>query len=147
MTSKFTYNFAEPFYFEPKLKADFIELHEPTLQNKKEVAYLQSALMRALQGAAKSNPNQTDQSVGSEQLTGEAFLLILQTGGENVEFYGEICECFQKLLLTKGIAYFNGDTSFPLGTKWLEKLPNRDFDNIMGEYLVNFLTPSILSQK
>jgi hypothetical protein len=77
------------------------------------------------------------------EITKEVIIMLLYSSRviDIVEFKEE----FRELLLSAGICSLNNNVY--LSTGHLQQIDQREIDDLMGDYISNFLLPSVLTQK
>jgi len=138
----FTYNLIHPVKFANNSKQDEIEyivLSSPSTNQLRSSRMLKQLIMRGM--LEVSNKIDTKEEVkGKKQNAGidcDAVLLMMYGSNCDVDEY---FSAFERLLKTE-IAKING-TNIALIPDLYNSLSPDDIDNILGEYIVNFLMPS-----
>ncbi len=128
------------------LNASFITLKEPSIDQLDHVAFFQKAVLRCIKSMnnnEESNPSTESSGDNSaEKITAHQVLMIL------TQEYPDMNQLFntaKKLFYCVGIASVEGEVDF---TNAIYKTMSiSDFQNMMCEYLVNFILPSVLNQE
>lgn len=139
----FKYIFKDDFKFGDQ-KADSISLRAPSMKHKKIVARIQHAVSLANAEFATKLKDFKREDVASSSNTDDiepaAYLISIQSYHDE-KLYLDCCEAFIELMISEGISKLN--ENIPLtGRAWIERMSNKDFDNIMGLYIQNFFMPS-----
>lgn len=143
MKESIVYELKHPFKYAYKgneQEASFIELKAPTSKNMTECAALKQAFTRAL----PDNDNATDEDREGKELaeiTGKDIMgLILRS--KDVELITVLLHA--RKLFTSGIAQVEGEEK--LTRHLAEEMDPDDFEDMTGEYLVNFTLASLLQK-
>lgn len=120
--------------------ASFIELAAPTSRNMTECAELKQSFYRALPDDKDATDEDREGKEISEVNGADVIGLILRS--KDVKLITVLLHA--KALFCSGVAKVDGQTKL---TKPLcDKMNNDDFENMVGEYLVNFILASILQK-
>ncbi len=117
----------------------FIRLFAPSSKVSRECSALKQAFLRAIPkemsaGAPPASETSADDLTGSDVIQ----ILALST----VVDLPDVLEVGRRLLLAPGIAKIEGETKFT--NALMERLGQEDFENMLGEYMVNFTLASTL---
>lgn len=124
-----------------------IELHGPTAVHNPLTCSMQSMLMKVLRAESEGVEVSQDNKDSDQKIDGTALVTALMMAkGQDDEFYARFCDKFKNLLLSANICKIN-DSDQKLQVGHFNFISQSDFDKLMGEYLSNFLLPSIISQK
>ncbi len=121
--------------------ATFIRLFAPSSKVSKECSALKQAFIRAVPKEASKNAAPTAEN-SAASLTGSDVIEILAMSTD-VDL-PDVLEVGRRLFLAPGIAKVEGETK--LTNTLLGRLDQEDFENMLGEYLVNFTLASTLSK-
>ncbi len=119
----------------------FIRLFAPSSKVSKECSALKQAFLRAVPKEASKNARPTSED-SAASLTGSDVIEILAMSAD-VDL-PDVLEIGRRLFLAPGIAKVEGETK--LTNTLLGRLDQEDFENMLGEYLVNFTLASTLSK-
>ena len=119
----------------------FIRLFDPSAKVSKECSALKQAFLRAVPKEASKNAASTPED-SAMSLTGSDVIEILAMSID-VDL-PDVLEIGRRLFLAPGIAKVEGETK--LTNTLLGRLDQEDFENMLGEYLVNFTLASALSR-
>jgi len=138
----FTYKLINPVKFANNGKQDEIDylvLSSPSANQLQHSRQLKQFIMRGIieVSSKQSTDNNDDEKKG--KINSEIVLLMIYGSSIDVNEY---FNSFKRLLKT-GIAKING-TDIELIPDLYDKLCGDDIDNILGEYVENFLIPSIM---
>lgn len=120
-------------------EATFIRLFAPSSKVSRECAALKQAFLRAVPKETSKKAQVSDGSSGD--LTGSDVIQVLAMSTD-VDL-PDVMDVGKRLLLAPGISKVEGETK--LTTALLERMDQEDFENMLGEYLVNFTLASTLS--
>lgn len=127
------------------LEATFITLKEPSIDQLELVSFFQKAVLRCIKSMNTNESSQSTESANDDdaaKITAHQVLMIL------VQEYPDMKALFntaKKLFYCVGIASVEGVVDF---THTIYKVMTiSDFQNMMCEYLVNFILPSVLGQE
>lgn len=119
-------------------EASFILLKAPNSTNRKECAQLKQAFFRSLPEPKESTDNKDEDSVDIK--AGDVMVLIARS--PNVD-YAEFLEIASKLMISN-VALVDGDTKLTIPI--MNQMSNDDVEGMVGEYMVNFILASALTQ-
>lgn len=120
--------------------AEFITLMPPTFKQIDKIAPIKQAFVRAVTGLNSDKDRDPDREDGDEdyKIKGlEVIGLLYQSDCDMVKVL-----LHAKELFSSGAALVEGEAklTFPL----MEKMDVDDFENLLGEYIANFITPSLM---
>ncbi len=144
MKDKITYELKAGFTYGDKdgnqQTASFIELAAPTSRNMTECAELKQSFYRALPDDKDATDEDREGKEIGDIKGADVIGLILRS--KDVKLITVLLHA--KALFTSGIAKVDGETKM---TKPLcDKMNNEDFEDMVGEYLVNFILASMLQK-
>ena len=148
--TEFTFTLLDPIKVGEK-NLNTLRLCAPKACHKAFTAKLQQGVVTSLKEAADNEINSKQEKVSSDvvaapaQGLGDTYvmtLLAVKNAGDN--FFSDFCKNFISLLLQPDICFL-GDHK--LGSGWLDRMSNDDFDKVMGEYIAHFLLPRVMSAK
>jgi hypothetical protein len=144
----FEFPLSKPFDYTPKGKGDFEPVHAitfraPGMNEFDETMDLSQLVMRAFMSASKFAPK-----LGEENIV-EAFKMPTRNEIKVVlvmsdESFKKIGGCFKVLAVKVGSI---GDEATPLKLDHFNKLSMDDFNDMLCEYVVNFIFPSLFSEQ
>jgi len=150
--TKFNFNLTTKFQFSNGSQnddAEFIELHAPTSRHSRECCELKQAFFRAMQ----EQQDATDEKVKSKtkiEIEGKSAsdikgtdIMSLIAVSRNVNL-ADTLEIARELFVGTGIAMVNGEVKLKPETSF--RMSIDDFENMLGEYLVNFTLAFSLAQ-
>ncbi len=140
--TEFRYVLASTFQYSKEgeqTNAKFIALTAPTSKCMRECAALKQAFFRAIddQKDAKAARGDVDTDL---EITGEDILSMLSMS-KTVDL-PDLLDTAKQLFLMPGIALIDGEHK--LKTTLIERMHIDDFQNMFGEYMVNFILASSL---
>ena len=119
-------------------KAQFIEVKEPTYKQIQYVSKIKQQLMNALHGlSSDAETSSSEQSSGDTTLTGAQAMQILYSSKETI---APVFTCMAEIL--RACAVIDGSEGFT--AVYVDRLSAADFEGITGDYIANFITPSLL---
>ncbi len=121
--------------------ATFIRIFAPSSKVSRECSALKQAFLRAVPKEVSTSAVSTPET-SADDLTGSDVIQILAMSTA-VEL-PDVLEVGKRLLLAPGISKVEGETK--LTNALLERMSQEDFENMLGEYLVNFTLASTLSK-
>jgi len=122
------------------VQASFIELAPPTSKNMTECAALKQAFYRALPEGDDDNSNENPGADEKIAITGsEVIALILRS--KDVELITVLLHAHE---LFKSVGLVEGEEK--LTKPLIDKISPDDFENMVGEYLINFILASTLQK-
>ena len=121
--------------------ATFIRLFAPSSKVSRECSALKQAFLRAVPKEASTVDAPSPEN-SADDLTGSDVIQILAIS-TNVEL-PDVLEVGRRLLLAPGISKVEGEVK--LTSTLLERMDQEDFENMLGEYMVNFTLASTLSK-
>ncbi len=123
--------------------ATFIRLFAPSSRVSRECSALKQAFLRAVpKEASVSASVATVPDDSADSLDGSDVIQILALS--SVVDLPDVLEVGRRLLLSPNIAKVEGETK--LTNALMERLDQEDFENMIGEYMVNFTLVSVLSK-
>ncbi len=122
--------------------ATFIRLFAPSSKVSRECSALKQAFLRAVPKDMNADAKAKAQAAEADKLTGPDVIQILAMSAD-VDL-PDALEIGRQLLLAPSISKVEGDTK--LTRALLDRLDQEDFENMVGEYLVNFTLASALSK-
>ena len=144
MKKETQYTLKQPFEYAKNgetIPAEFITIKCPSNKVLSSLSIIESQFMNAIQKAQKeANQEQVKEAMQNkeqeEELDGKGALMILLS-------YGDINVCYNefKPILNK-TAFVDGDIPFVSGSMW-DKLSIQDTKCLLGEYIANFIMPSL----
>lgn len=135
------YELKKPFEYATKgekVSANFIELTGPTFRQLDKVAPIKQAFMTAItdmSSVAKNASESTSEEPGT--ITGAMAVQVLYASKQDVSKV--ILHAEQ--LFKSGAAMVNGEEK--LTTPLMEQMSGDDFEGLLGEYIANFILPSL----
>lgn len=135
------YELKNPFTYHYKgeeKEAQFITLNAPTMKHMKHREPLKQAFYQAVLDLQNNTTDDKPQTKSDETMKGEDILMLLRASQKVNTF--QLGLHFVQLLISKGIALIDG--SEPVTQKVVDDLDPEDFDNLMGDYLANFIAAS-----
>ena len=141
LLTEFDYELKTPFEYDfkgSKEQAKFITLYSPTM---KHMEHREPIVQAFYQAVSEQTPS-GEESSNDVDIKGSDVIALLRIS-EKVDTY-KVGLHFKELLASKDIALIDGQERLikPL----IDKLNPEDFDNIMGEYLCNFMLASLLDK-
>ena len=136
----FEYTLSDPVKFHRQGQTEestLLVFQAPSAKNRKKVAKLKQGMMRAIDGIQGESVQNVDGK--PEDINPREVLALLQMS--SVIEYDEYLETFVGLM-TSGVCRVDG-SEIMLNEKMLEDVTCEDLDNILGEYLVNFILGSL----
>ena len=139
MVTNITYELDTPFDYAhkgEKIEASFIELKAPTSRNMRECAFLKQAFFHSLpddkgeEDGEKGDPSAVS---GSQVIS----MMYLSHDVDMVPVLGHAKELF-----TSGVAMVDGEEK--LTKPLMDTLSQIDLENMLGDYLINFIVASAL---
>lgn len=137
---------------DPVLNIKKLTCFEPTAVHRSLVCRLKKMLVNATMGAQEKakefqDPkNKQAQNQENSEFTPELILQMLEMSpGQDEDFLTRFYDHFSALLLSSNICKMDNEKGLDDAT--YGRMSMRDIDKIMGEYIVNFLMPSIISQE
>ena len=122
--------------------ATFIRLYAPSSKVSRECSALKQAFLRAVPKEASTGAKAQADNSAADNLIGSDVIDILAMSAD-VEL-PDVLDIGKRLLLAPNIAKVEGEAKFT--NALLERLSQEDFENMVGEYLVNFILASTLSK-
>ena len=120
----------------------FITLTEPTIKQLKYVAAFKKAFYQSAEKASSgADTDQVKDNGNKEKVTSEVIMTLLYAHYPDME---QLFNIAKKLFFSIGVAQVEGDTDF--NQTIYDTMTIVDFENMLGEYLVNFILQSALSQ-
>jgi hypothetical protein len=126
-------------------EASWIELHPPTPRHAREVAFLEQAFLRAARSQESKDdddPNDDGAKVEGDAQGPNPIGVVAVLAMSNEDFPG-VLEVAKKHFAS-GVAMVEGETK--LTNKLIESMSLKDFERMLGVYLVNFTLASSLAQ-
>lgn len=127
---------------------------EPTKLHQSLVCQLKTMLMKTMMASAKENKDIVNENKKKDnkedkkedtKIDAEMFITIVTlAAGQDEEFSSRFYDVFECLLLSSNIC--QTDKQIGLDKLVYDQFLMEDVDNLMGEYIVNFLTPSVILQ-
>ena len=134
LTKRFTYAFKGD-----NAEAEFVTLYAPTSKTTRECAALKQAFFRAM---GDREGKQTGEADEDAEIEGQDILSLLAMS--TAVDLPEIMDVAKKLFMLPGIALLDGETKF--GQQVMDRMSMDDFENMLGEYMVNFTLASSLKR-
>lgn len=121
------------------LSAEFVEMRPPTYRQIDKVAPLKQALMSAILDVRDNKTDDDGAKKGNEEkIDGATYILLLYQGKGDI---ARIMSNARNLILS-GVFLVDGETS--ITQPILDDISVDDFEGLLGEYIVNFLAPSLM---
>ncbi len=121
--------------------ATFIRLFAPSSKVSRECSALKQAFLRAVPKEVSASAAPTPEN-SADDLTGSDVIQILALS--TVVDLPDVLEVGRRLLVAPGISKVEGEVK--LTSTLLERMSQEDFENMLGEYMVNFTLASTLSK-
>ena len=131
------------------LTAGFIRLCAPTVRSLSVVAPIKQTFMRCIMdttnGISKeeleriSNAPIPDEPVSKKDMEG-GMIITMVTANPNIS-YEKFLTDFIAILKTPSIAQIEGE--MPIKDSFLDQLPLSELEGMVGEYIANFIAPSV----
>lgn len=143
MMTEFKFILTRPFSYAFKgeqATAEFITLTAPTSKTIRECSALKQAFFRAMgdrEGKDSGGADTEDVTIEGQDI------LSLLAMSKSVDL-PEIMDVAKKLFQLPGIALVDGETKF--GQQIMDRMNIDDFENMLGEYMVNFTLASSLKR-
>jgi len=102
-----------------------------------------NALMKA-RGNYTSDSNDNSSSSGPLKIDGESVYMIISSSFNDKKQMDDFSKAFEDLILSDNICLIDGKE--PLTQDLLADLDAREFLRLTGDYIANFLLPSIMNQ-
>lgn len=138
--SEVTYELKKPFEYAYKgetQEASFITLAAPTFKQMRHLTPIKQAFMASINEISKSDIADDGKSDSDGEITAAGAMQVLYMwSGNLVAVQTEAQEMFRH------IAQIDGETK--LTTPLMEKMDPDDFDGLLGEYIANFIAPSLM---
>lgn len=122
--------------------ATFIRLFAPSSRVSRECSALKQAFLRAVPKEVSAAAAEAGTSDSADDLDGSDVIQILALS--TVVDLPDVLEVGRRLLLAPNIAKVEGEVK--LTNALMERLDQEDFENMLGEYMVNFTLASTLSK-
>ena len=138
--TEFQYVLKQPFTYASKgenVEAKFIELTAPTSKTTHECAALKQAFFRAM--SEREGTGETADETDLEVEGSDVMSLIAMSKDVDLP---EVLDLGKRLFQMPGIALVDGETK--LGNAVVERMSLDDFEDMLGEYMVNFILASSL---
>ena len=119
----------------------FIRLFAPSSKVSRECSALKQAFLRAVPKEVSASAAPTPEN-SADDLTGSDVIQILALS--TVVDLPDVLEVGRRLLVAPGISKVEGEVK--LTSTLLERMSQEDFENMLGEYMVNFTLASTLSK-
>lgn len=141
--SEFNYELKKPFSYAAKgemVEAHFITVTAPSYKQMTNAAPIKQAFMTAItEVAEKEITKHADvEKSDDESVTGEQVLQLLYSSSS------EITKVFlyAEQLFKSGAALVDGDQK--LTSELMQKMDMTDFESLVGDYIANFIAPSLM---
>ncbi len=121
-----------------QVPAKFITFYAPTRKCIKECSALKQAFFRAM------NEQDTSKATGETEVEIESKDIMALLAISNKVDLPDVMEVAAQLFLLPGIALVDGEHKFK--TALMDRVSVDDFENMLGEYLLNFTLASSLAQ-
>lgn len=117
--------------------ANFISLTAPTFKQIDKVTPIKQAFMSAITGIQDSALASSEVEGDNTEITGEQCIQLMY------HWSGDLTSVFlhAEQLFKSGVALVDGETK--LTTPLMEKMQVVDFEGLVGEYIANFIAPSL----
>ena len=146
--NSFEFLLSEPFEYTPKGKGDFEKVHSiefkaPGMHEFDEAMDLSQLVMGAFMSATKFAPKIGDDSIKDDfKMPTREEIKVVLVMSQDVS-YKKIGKTFKALAIKVGSI---GDEATPLKPDHFNKLSMEDFNDMLCEYVVNFIFPSLFSE-
>ena len=140
MKNQIVYELKHPFEYANKgeqVEAQFIELSPPSFKHLQHHLPIKQAFTRAALAAAE-NGEEVEQQSNNETgglKSGEALLLLTMSDEPLNDVFDNAVKLFKTLARVDGVEL--------LTDGMLQKMSADDFENLVGEYIANFIAPSL----
>lgn len=144
MSTEFQFELSKPLSYAHKgeqKETEFITLYEPSYENMENCVWLKQAFLKAATAIADSQTADESSEASASDLTGDNIIAMFYQSDEDmfkVILHGV------ELLKMKGIALLGGQEK--LTTPLISKISNIDIENMIGDYMVNFILASVLDK-
>lgn len=140
--SEHIYELKHPFEYAHKgdtQEANFITIYAPTFKQVGRMAPIKQAFTAAIEEVTKTvDTSQETDGADSEKVTGSQVMqLMYRWSGDMTGVFLHAQELFKS-----GAALVDGETK--LTTPLMEKMQMVDFEGLVGEYIANFIAPSLM---
>lgn len=141
--SEHIYELKNPFEYAHKgdtQEASFITLFAPTFKQVSRMAPIKQAFTSAIEEVTKTvdTSQESADSADGEAVTGaQVMQLMYRWSGDMTAVFLHAQELFKS-----GAALVDGETK--LTTPLMEKMQMVDFEGLVGEYIANFIAPSLM---
>ena len=142
LKTEFKYVLKTSFEYSKKgeiLSAQFISLTAPTSRTTAECAALKQAFFRAMGEQEGGDPDKMDQDFDIEG----SDIMTLIAMAKSVDL-PDVLAIGKKLFQQPGIALIDGEIKF--GNELMNRMSVDDLEDLLGEYLVNFILASSLKR-
>ncbi len=140
MKESMVFELTEPFEYASggdMVSANFIELTPPTSRNMTECSALKQAFYRAIPEGGRDDDDKPEKE-DTDDITGsEVISMILRS--KDVDLITVLLHAKE---LFKSVGLVDGEVKF--GKPLIDLMDPDDFENMVGEYLVNFILASTL---
>lgn len=141
--SEYTYELKDP--FEYALKGDnqtagFITMTAPTYKQVSKITPIKQAFMAAISEVTENlgSEQQTQESSAEESVTGSQVMqLMYRWSGDMSKIFIHAAELFKS-----GVVMIDGEMS--LNSPLLDKMSMIDVEGLLGDYIANFIAPSLM---
>lgn len=146
--TKFSFKITTPFKFTNGGEQDtatFIEMYAPTSRHSKQCCELKQAFFRAMQEQQDSNSTEVEVEVegkDASDIKGPDVMSLISIS-RNVNLSDTI-DIARHLFAGTGLAKINGEVNLNKETSC--RMSIDDFENMLGDYLVNFILAFSLGQ-
>lgn len=140
--TEFQYILKQPFTYAHKgdnVEAKFIALTAPTSKTTHECAALKQSFFRAM--SEREGTSETTDDTDIEIEGADVMSLIAMSKDVDLP---EVLDIGKRLFQMPGIALVDGETKF--GNAILDRMSLDDFEDMLGEYMVNFILASSLKR-
>lgn len=148
MSNEFIFELTTPIKYHDttegvEVEASFITLFAPTFKVMERTAPLKQSFFRAMASLQDDEKEQEPKNQGEEQeLTPEALISLLYQSDEDMF---KVLLHAVALFRTKGVAKVQGTVD--LNALLIEQLGQDQLEEMLGQYMVNFILASVLSNQ
>lgn len=141
---EFTFNLSENVTYSngsDQTESGYIVFTAPTSKNKKECRFLRQAFYRSINSLKSKNKDEdsTEKEINVD-FKGSDIIDLFAMGSEDLD---KICEAAERLFLN-GVAEIGGEVK--LTRPIMDRIDPEDLDEMIGEYLRNFILRSALNK-
>jgi hypothetical protein len=144
--TEFQYVLKQPFSYAShgeQVDAKFIAFTAPTSKTSRECAALKQSFFRAMSERNEAGGQTVSTATEVETEIESADVIALLAMSKDVDL-PEVMDIAKRLFQMPGIALVDGETKF--GTSLVDKVSIDDFEDMIGEYMVNFILASSLKR-